>query len=311
MASKCDEVLASLKALPDMPAGVREMLAAALPLAMVPAPERHPLQESMITVVAEQIAKVEACLQSGMEEAEANVRAATGEKQQCAAAASAAEAALDDKKSAAQVKKSALAKDAAEVRSAKAAAAEAEQKQQARQAELAVAERGHSELKSATEEVLKPLLDGSMEQDVPAKAAALVEKLQRLVHMEESLVTVAPTALSKPPAARGSFELMVATELREQCSNRLASFAEQVAAAEPLKAASAEAAAAAQALLSEARGRQRLSAEAFTAARTEQDAPDAAVAAAPSASSCAGAMAAMPVVAAPAASTAEMTVAAC
>ncbi|CAK0862125.1 unnamed protein product [Prorocentrum cordatum] len=144
-------------------------------------------------------------------------------------------------------------------------------KQAALEADVGTAERDRAELRAAVADVFQPLKDGTIEQDTESKAAALVTKLQRLVHMEESLFTVAPAALGKVPAARGQFELMVVNEISQQCAKRLAAFDDQVEQAAPARAANADAVARAQAQLAEARGRQRASAEAFTAARTEQE----------------------------------------
>lgn len=272
LTTKCDEVVAALKALPDMPATVREMLAVALPLAMVPENERHSFQESMITAVAEQMAKVEASLQAAVQQAEAQVGVLTKEKEECAAKASAAEATLSEKKAAAQEKKHALARDAADVRTTKAELEEAQGKLEASEAEVMTAEADLGDLKTAVAEVFTPLQAGSFEQvEAASKAAELVGKLHRLLKMEDSLITVAPAALSKPPAARGPFELMVVNELTDQCTKRLDALAAQVAAGAPAKAANAEAVGAVQVRLLDARKRQRVSAEAFTAARTEQE----------------------------------------
>jgi len=271
VAAKCAEVVAALKALHDMPAAVREMLAVALPLAMVPEAERHGLQESMITAVAEQMAKVEAGLKTTSEQAEAHVSAMAKEKEHFTAAVAAADAALSEKRAVAKEKQKALAQDARDVRAAKAALAEAEGKKAALEVDVGAAERDRSELRAAVADVFQPLKDGTAEQDTESKAAALVTKLQRLVHMEESLFTVAPAALGKAPAARGQFELMVVNEISQQCAKRLAALDDQVEQAAPARAANADAAARARAQLTEARGRQRASAEAFTAARTEQE----------------------------------------
>merc|ERR1719480_753750 len=109
-----------------MPAVVRQMVAAMLPLAMVPESERHGLQESMVTAVAEQMAKVEAGLKATSEQAEAHVSAMAKEKEQCTAAVAAADDVLSEKKAVARERQRALAQDAGDVRAAKAALAEAE-----------------------------------------------------------------------------------------------------------------------------------------------------------------------------------------
>merc|ERR1719356_1593198 len=242
-----------------------------LPLAMVPESERHGLQESMVTAVAEQMAKVEAGLKATSELAEAHVSAMAKEKERCTVAVAAADTNLNEKKAVSKEKQQALARDAGDVRVAKAALAEAEGKHAALEADIRTAERSRAELQAAVAEVLQPLKDGTVEQDAVSKAATLVGKLQSLIHMEESLLTVAPAALAKAPSARGQFELMVVNEISQQCAKQLAAFDAQVERAAPAQVVNADAVATAQIRLAEARGRQRASAEDFMTARTDQE----------------------------------------
>jgi len=230
---------------------------------------------------------VEAGLQAAVEQAGTQAANVAKEKEECASTAAKTSTTLSEKKAISQDKKVALARDAGDARAAKGTLAEAERKLQAAAEELAATEKDHAELLSASE-VLKPLLDGAVEQDAASQAAALVSKLQRIVRMEDSLLAVAPTALSKVPSARGPFELMVVNELTEQCSKRIAALAAQVEAAAPAKTANIEAVSAAQSVLAEARARQRASAEAFTAARCDQEQSEAAHAASTKALKAAG-----------------------
>merc|ERR1719394_2128392 len=120
------------------------------------------------------MAKVEASLKATSEQAEAHVSVITKEKEQCTVAVAAADASLNEKKAVSREKQQALARDAGDVRAARAALAEAEGKHAALEADVRTAERSRADLQAAVSEVLQPLKDGTVEQGADSKAAALV-----------------------------------------------------------------------------------------------------------------------------------------
>merc|ERR1719499_1784647 len=119
-------------------------------------------------------------------------------------------------------------------------------------------------------EFVKPLAEGALpEEEAKEKAHSLVTVLKKF-DFDQSMMTALPTSLTKEPANRGAFDLMVVTQLDEEVSKRVVLLDTMLKEAEPAKAARAEALSAAEAALEAAAEKQKDCAQSFDELRKEQ-----------------------------------------
>mmetsp|Transcript_139263 Transcript_139263/g.445159 ORF Transcript_139263/g.445159 Transcript_139263/m.445159 type:complete len:226 (-) Transcript_139263:233-910(-) len=122
--------------------------------------------------------------------------------------------------------------------------------------ELLVLEKKKEKLQTAYAECVKPLVEGI---DDESKAQELIEALRAALEglgFDTSILVALPTAFGKAPAARGSFDAMVISNLTEEINMRIAGFEATLREAESVVVADNAAIAAAEAALAEAQQKQ-------------------------------------------------------
>jgi len=160
------------------------------------------------------------------------------------------------KQDAAEDKKRALAEAAKAYKAAKSAVELARMEKELRARELLVLEKKKEKLQTAYAECVKPLVEGI---DDESKAQELIEALRAALEglgFDTSILVALPTAFGKAPAARGSFDAMVISNLTEEINMRIAGFEATLREAESVVVADNAAIAAAEAALAEAQQKQ-------------------------------------------------------
>mmetsp|Transcript_90251 Transcript_90251/g.263995 ORF Transcript_90251/g.263995 Transcript_90251/m.263995 type:complete len:390 (+) Transcript_90251:93-1262(+) len=276
---KCALVATALRKHRAVPEVVGAMFGDVIPFSLALfKEERHAYQQGMVEAVEREMLKLDEALESALVQAKHNLEKTKAGKEVNAAKRAAMEAKLALQSRETYDKKMALAQAAMVFRRAKEGLAEAEAKQKACNKELEEVAFKHEALSQAISEVLEPLKEGTMDKDkVPAASATLIPTLQCYFEIEESLVPAIPTVLSKEPSTRGPFDTMAAVQLEEQAKKAVADFAAAIKGGEAMKEQRAAAVAEAAEVLKAARDAQRVSAGAFTAAKDEERAMEAAV----------------------------------
>merc|ERR1719189_2653446 len=139
---------------------------------------------------------------------------------------------------------------------AKQALALAEQEQTTGNAGLAVAEEKKWRLETSLETIYGPIKSGEMPAAEAQDGIKQIEKLGKDLGFDASLLQTIPAAFAKAPSDRGSFDLLVLSQIEAEFEKCLATFTDELANGEPAmkdRAAKVEAASDehAQALASE------------------------------------------------------------
>jgi len=227
--------------------------------------ERHHFQVQVCTMVGEVLASVEAAAKAAITEAETKATELAGSKSTLEAKAEAAAAELTAKSGAADGAKAAVAEAATALKAAKAALATAETDEKASAAELDALTAKKTLLESALAEAFAPLKEGTKE-DVKA-GVSTIGKLGKEFAFDHSLMASLPSALSKAPADRGSFDSMVIGQVEGEIGKKIVELTGTLAGGEPAKAAAAEKVAAATAELTAATEKDTASKAALEAAK--------------------------------------------
>merc|ERR1711924_280665 len=115
-----------------------------------------------------------------------------------------------------------LANIARSFQSAKKALADAESKQATGDAELVETQKKRSDLEVALNELFYPLKGSEMmRSEAPKKIQTLVNKLGKLMTLDDTIVTTMHVVLAKEPSERGKFDNMTTDELEEDVAKRL------------------------------------------------------------------------------------------
>lgn len=205
--------------------------------------ERHPYQVSVVGMVGEVLASVEAAAKATIAEAETKVSELGGSKSTLDGKAEAAAAELAAKTEAAKAAQAGVAEAAAALKAAKAALATAEHDEKAGSAALEELTSKKAHLESVLADAFAPLKEGTKEDVKPAVSS--VSKMGKEFDLDHSLMTSLPSALSKAPADRGSFDTMVVTQVEAEINKKLVEVTGTLAGGEAAKAAAAEKVAAA------------------------------------------------------------------
>lgn len=233
------------------PESVLKMLGANVALTLgVPKEERHDFQEQVSSMVGEVLSAVEAAAKEKIATAEAKFADLGQSKAGLESTAEAAAADLAAKSTAADSAKTEVGSATAALKAAKAAVTTAESDQKAFDADLEAIAAKKVHLESSLAETFVPLKEGNKEA-VKGSVAELV-KVGKEFEFDQSLMSSLPSAFSKDPESRGSFDSMVITQVESEIANKIAALAETLKVGEPAKAAAAEKVATTQAELTTA-----------------------------------------------------------
>lgn len=257
-----------LKMDPDLPYNAQEMLTEMMPSCLGEVKEnRHASQISMIGIYEASLSNVEAGMKQGIAEVEGQIAGLGGEKSKREAAVAEAEANMAAKDKDAEGKKHALADVAGTFQAAKSALAAAQHEQTVGDKEARLAGSRLAELQAALAEMVEPLSAGTLPAEEIAKTISSLVQALTVFDFDKSLLTSIPNAMSKAPAERGQFDVVVVENIKTETVKRITSFSEIVQNEEPAKRARAAKVESAERELAAAREKQNTSADAFTSAR--------------------------------------------
>mmetsp|Transcript_96418 Transcript_96418/g.249339 ORF Transcript_96418/g.249339 Transcript_96418/m.249339 type:complete len:380 (+) Transcript_96418:92-1231(+) len=250
-------ISAALSQAEGLTAEAAAMLIGTLPNSLgIPRDQRHRYAQGFVDAICGELASVEAGLGKAVADAQVVSRETEALKATCEAAVAEAKAGVDAQQAVLQQRKVSLAEDALTFRAARQALVEADAAQATHSLEVGKAVTTKADL----EQLLQAL---ETVHEKPEVVDMLVKGLCSHLQPDDSMTTAMPSALSKAPDARGPFDVMVFDELHATGATRLQALGETVQAAEPQKAALAEATRTASAALDAAKERQMAAVRAF------------------------------------------------
>lgn len=225
--------------------------------------KRDALQGRAVDLVGGVLAAVEGDYTKRVEEAEALIAQETQAREELEGQKTAKLEELDAKKDVVQGKKRALAEVTQSFLRARKAVAEAE--------EHASAEEVQAGKNLAQKESLAALLeDFNNPSAEEGQAESLLDRLKGL-GIDESMMMALPAVLAKEASARGAFDTMVLTSVREELGTRIKATDEAIQNAEPTRAANAEALRKAQAAFEKEKEQQMGGADAYWKVNGEEE----------------------------------------
>lgn len=214
-------VLDGIKAA-DVPSMIRDLLVEALPLSLgVNKEERHRFQAEVVEMVGNVLTTQDASFLETVNKVLAKIDEAEHEKSTKEVDLKAVEAALEAKNSETQTAKYSLADYASIHKAAKGAVAAAQIAQEEAADTYKEATTKKTLLETAFREQGQPLTEAGVEED---QRNAIVNTLMATLSkfdFDTSMLTALPTALKKPPSARGEFDELVVTQFKEEVRMRV------------------------------------------------------------------------------------------
>jgi hypothetical protein len=243
---KCKAVSDAVLGAEGMPADVLKMLGENVADSLGVAKEdRHPYQEKVISMLGEVLAGVGAAVQATIAAAEAKVAESGGEKSSRTATEETAAAVMKEKSEESDRASTALAESAAALKAAETAEKAAEKELKASEKALEGVAKSLAKLQGALTEAYLPMKEAG--SSAHPSGMATLEKVGEEFGLNNSLLTSLASALAKLPEARGSFDGVCLQQVEDELTKLIGDATEKVAAAEGVKAASAEKVAAAKA----------------------------------------------------------------
>lgn len=228
-AARCRSVAEALVEASEVPKVFLEALAKNLPGTLGVRPDaREPLQERVVAMVGEILASVEADLQARV--AATEVAAKEAEQAQAVAAAAEASAAEERNKRAEESKqaRAALEEAATALKTAREEVHESDKIKKDLEGPLAVAAEQRRRTDAARKDLYTPLKEGVVAPESVNAALASLEAFAKAADFDVSMRTSCPSALSKAPGDRGTFDLMVLEQLEGEFDKRLAALDEKI-----------------------------------------------------------------------------------
>jgi len=214
-----------------------------------PKEERHEMQVRCAEMVAEVFKNIEESIQKKITDAESKLAEAGTEKARRDDQAAADAAIAAAKATALEEANKALDEASKAGKEATKAVQAAKKEQTAGDAENLANEQKKKDLDAALAEIFQPLKEGAIEEGARKKAIADVTKLGKEFVFDNALLTSLPSALSKKPEDRGSFDGLVVNQLEKALTENAEKLAATLEAAAPAKQARADKVAEAQAVL--------------------------------------------------------------
>eukprot|EP00444_Apocalathium_aciculiferum_P024827 CAMPEP_0183433336 /NCGR_PEP_ID=MMETSP0370-20130417/61326_1 /TAXON_ID=268820 /ORGANISM="Peridinium aciculiferum, Strain PAER-2" /LENGTH=373 /DNA_ID=CAMNT_0025619647 /DNA_START=100 /DNA_END=1221 /DNA_ORIENTATION=- len=257
----------------DLPQDTIRMLSEMLSPALATYKEqRHPFQARIVAMVGDTLAATEVGMKESGEETSKFI--ADGEEAKVSRLAELVKA-LEEataKQEATEQEKRALATSAKAYKAAKEAVEDARESMKAHAQKLKGVSENKDQLRVADSAYVKPLMEGV--EDKVAHIEALCEVLKEF-GFDVSILVALPNAFAKAPSERGSFDLMVITNLNEEIGKRIASFEATLREADADAAKAQAAIAEAETAFKVAQEKQLASADLFTECRGAQDTAEA------------------------------------
>lgn len=233
MNARMIELIEMAEFLPD---AVRNMLSAMVPGCLGMAKEdRLETQEMGVKMIGEVVDGVKAAKQEAVDAAVAAVVELEASKSGLGGKAEGARSCVVDAAATLATKKAALAECDAAAKAASQAHAEKVREQKAGDAATDALGQDKAKFEAAISEEFKSLSEGQ----TGAEANKSLKKLMPLIAslgLDQSLMTVGPSALTKPPAERGPFDTIVMEQLAKGLDDRVGSLAAQLEEGGPANA---------------------------------------------------------------------------
>lgn len=249
------------------------MLSAGVPGCFAtPAESRHEHQATFISWLSTVLNSVQDKLREALETADADEAGADAQKKDLEGKIEEAKAGLTAEEEAVAAREASL-KEAAEALASAHAELKAKQKEQ-QQGEDQVAEAIKE--KELLDKVLEEDVVGFLKKDEGYETTQAAERTQRMMPiakrlgLDDSLLAALLPAASKPPAARGAFDIMVLGSLEESLRRRVAELQGVLEAADPSRKTLAAATDAAQASLRQAEETMTAAEATLSSARDQQ-----------------------------------------
>jgi len=237
------KVAAGLELAADLPQSAKEMVMAMLVKACgTYKEERHEFQASVVSFTETTLAGVERELKEALEAAQQAAAHLDETKDARANAVHEAETVLEEQRADVSKAKHSLADAARAFRSAREAIAQASAAQETVEHDLTKAVAVKDELEVAMADLFKPLLaegGAAGEGKGQEKADSLMQVLTKF-SFDEAMLSALPSALVKEPSARGSFEMVVLSQLDNDVARRVAELDATLKEAQPTRAQRAE-----------------------------------------------------------------------
>jgi len=267
------QVAAGLELAADLPQSAKEMINDMLVHACSTwKAERHEFQASVVSFTETTLTGVERGLQEALEAAQQAAAHLDETKDARANAVQGAEKALEEQRADVSKAKHSLADAARAFRAAREAIAQASAAQETVERDLTKAAADKDELEVAMADLFRPLLaegGAAGEGKGQEKADSLMQFLTK-VSFDEAMLSALPSALVKEPSTRGSFEMVVLSQLESDVAKRVAELDASLKEAQPTRAQRAEDLEKAQASLEEAKQAQLDGAGTLQAATAEE-----------------------------------------
>jgi len=232
--------------------------------------ERHKHQSTAADMVSSVLKAGVTAAEGEVASAQAKVDELQAQKGDRDAAAEAAAATQTAKKEATAAAKEAEKKAAEDLKAAKAALGAAKETQMAGDTAFLEAEGKKAKLETFLAGPFEGMTAGSLDAEKTKEACAEVLKIGKEYSFDDSLLTSLPSAIQKAPDARGGFDTLCLTQVKELFEKAIAELAATLAAGEPAKAERASAVAAAEGTLAAAEAQEAASKEALVQAKKEE-----------------------------------------
>lgn len=271
LAGKCDVVAAALDAAPGLPVVARQMLTGMVraipPHGALPHDSKY--GDALTGMITDALETVQKRIDEEISAADAKVRGGNAEKAARESAVVEAQRRLQQQADICSERKSALMEASKACVAAQEALTAAQAAQQAGDAEVKEAADKKDALQTVYTESIEPLTAGRLEQAAATKKASALAKVWQEHNLDESIRTAMPTALSKEPSVRGSFDNMVIQQVNETVQARLQSLQVLVDNGAPAKAEREAAVEAARTAVDAAKEKQHASAAEMRQAQSD------------------------------------------
>jgi len=234
--AQCKEVARALAGAEAYPPQVLAMLSENLAACLSePKEDRHAFQARVAEMAGEVLTSIKAGIEGKISAAKEKLEKADAEKATREAAVEETKAKAVQGSEALDSAKKEVQAAVAEMKAANEALKKAEQEQKAGDAELAGNESKKAKLESTIETIFVPCKEGALQPALITKGVQELTKLGKDWGFDTALITSLPSALSKEPASRGSFDSVVVKQVEEELQNRLETLKKSLAEAAPAR----------------------------------------------------------------------------
>jgi septal ring factor EnvC (AmiA/AmiB activator) len=227
--AKLTSVAKALKATESYPQSVVTLLSQNVDLSLgVAKEERHDFQSKFVDMIAEVLDSVQKALEQKIADAESKISQADSEKEKREAAVKEATLAVEALTEALKAAESALQDACQKHEDSQKALTAAKQEQEAGDASLHSASNKKDTLEILLKDSFEPVKTGSLEEPKVKGAIAALTKAGKEFSFDHFLITSFGSALTKPSAERGNFDVLVVDQLESALKHQIELFSSQL-----------------------------------------------------------------------------------